>query len=112
MIAGDHGNAVGWTEASEKFPAGLKLRSEREIDEVARDGNVVRLYRREIGDERVDHGRTVMRAAPQPPVEPAGDALAEEIGEADVRHGRQVRIGKVGEREHECHSGGCATSPT
>ena len=101
VIAGHERHVLRCAEAGEKGGGAGKLGGQADIDEVAEDGDVVRLPRAEVALDRCEGGRVVMHRAAQAPVHIADEALADELGGARLGQRRQMRIGEMGEREHE-----------
>jgi hypothetical protein len=85
--------------------AGANSASQREIDEVAGDRDVIRPLRLHVRHQRIEHVALVDLLAVAFPVEIAERALAGEVGKPQAWQRRKMRIGQMGEREcrHQPH---------
>ena len=72
---------------------------QRQIDEIAGDGDVVGAARLQIAGDRVQRLDAVDVFAPAMPIDEAKPALAGKFSEPARPH-REVQVGDMGEREH------------
>ena len=103
VIAGNHRDPVGWTDALQPCPRRHKLGFERQIDEVAGDRDVVRRLGLHIRNQRVQHVAPVELAAVARPVEIAEHAFAHKFAGPRPRQRRDMRIGQMRQREGRHH---------
>jgi hypothetical protein len=80
------------------LPGIANTRFERDLRQVARDRELVGRGLREVGEQRLQHGRTVAAAPAQMPREPAEQPLRAQWLESKERHPGGVQIRDVTER--------------
>ena len=99
VIAGDDGDAIRRADAFQPCQRRRKLGFQREIDEIARDRNVVRRLRLHVRHQRIEHVAAVEFMAIAGPVEIAERALSGQLGKPRRRQWRKMRIGQMGQRK-------------
>jgi hypothetical protein len=99
VIAGNDGDPIGFADVSQPRQRWREFRLQREIDQVAGDGDVVGPLRMQVRDQRIEHLAPLIFMASARPVEIAERALARELGHPRRRQGRQMRIGQMRQRK-------------
>ena len=99
VIARDRRHGSGRPHTSEPLPRRAEFRFQREIDEIAGDGDVVGGLRLHVGDQRVQHLAAIIFAAVAGPVEIAERAFACEFGQPRFGQRRQMRVRQMRELE-------------
>ena len=96
------GIAVTSMRLADAFEPGLRRREfrfERQVDEVAGDGDVVGRLRLHVGHQRVQHLAPIIFAAVAGPVQVAEGALSRELGQPRLGQRRQMRVRQMRELE-------------
>ena len=108
MIAGHDRDALGRADAFQPGPGRFEFGSQRQVDEIAGDRDLIRRLRLHVRQQRVEHVAAMEFVAVAGPVEVAERALAGEIAKPRRRQRRQMRIGQMGQREcgHQRHPTG------
>ena len=105
VIAGYHREVVGQAEIVEPVAGGGDFHIEGDVDEVAGDRDVVRGLCLHIVEQQVEPAGRHRAGAGAMPVDVADHTLGNEVAEAGVGHGTQVRVRKMGEAKHAPTSG-------
>jgi len=106
VVAGHQGDVVRAAEGRQPVGGALELDRQGDVHQVAGDGDMVGPGGLEVGDDAGQRLGPVQAHAAAPPVEVAGQPLAQKLAGARRRH-RQVRIGEMGEGErHDSTSSG------
>ncbi len=71
-----------------------------EIDEIAGDGDVVRLLLDDVAGDEIEDLAPVHVFPPAMPIDVADHALAQQLAALGARHRAQMDVGKMGEFEH------------
>ena len=98
VVAGDRVHAIGRAEAREPVGRLAELLLERDLRQIARDREMVGRGLREVGEQRLQHGRAIAAAPAQMPREPAEHAASSAPPRARERHPGGVQIRDVTER--------------
>jgi hypothetical protein len=101
VVAGNQRHIGRRAERIEPHPRRRIFGRQRQIDEIAGDGDVVRLLRLEVGDDARQHLGLMDRLALAPPVDEAGHALADQLVEPRRRQWRKMWIRQM--RQHVGH---------
>src|SRR5262249_51811171 len=99
VIAGDRGHEFRRPDAREPFARRWKFCLQREIDEIARDGDVIGRLRLHVGDQRVQHVAPVIPSAIAGPIEVTQRALPRELGQPRPGQRRQMWVRQMRELE-------------
>jgi hypothetical protein len=101
MIAGNQCNVVRAAKRLEPRAGGWIFSRQRQVDEIAGDGDVVCRLRVVVGDDARLHFRPMQGFALAAPIHEAGRALADQFGRPRLWQRCEVRIRQV--RQQECH---------
>src|SRR5581483_3446567 len=91
-------------DAFQPGPSGREFGLKRDVGDIAGQRDVIGILHLQIGDQAVEDGAIMNKAAVAPPVDVAGDPLVHKLAQARPRQRRQMRIGQVGEGEHRLRS--------
>jgi hypothetical protein len=80
---------------------GREFARERDIEDIAGHGDVVRVMRLDVVDDARQHLGAVECLPAPVPVHVADGALAREVADAGRGHGAEMRVGQMRENEHE-----------
>lgn len=106
MIAGHDRDLFGTTEPRDLEVGCGEFRRKAHIDEISCQGDVVRVLRNDVVENRLQYIHVMDGGAGAVPVERPGEALVEQRAQRQVRQGADMRIGKMGEGED--HAGNLA----
>ena len=113
VVARHEAHRLGRPEPLHEDAARRPFARQADVAEVAGAGDVVGRGGADVGDERRENVHVVGGAAAAMPVEPAGDALREQLAHLRPRQRADMRIGEVGEAEHvrQRRGGGASSRP-
>ena len=100
VIAGHQGDVVRRPERREPGARRRVFAGERDVDEVAGHRDVVGRLRLQVGHDAREHVGAMDQVALAPPVQKAGGALADELGQSRLRQRREMRVRQMREHEH------------
>ena len=100
VIAGNDGDVLGAADGSEPVAGALILDRQRQIDEVAGDGDVVGRLRFQVARDLIENFAAMDMFALAVPIDEAEPALADELRQPRLQ--RHMQIGDMGENEHRC----------
>ncbi len=105
VIARHDRNILGRAQRLQPEPRQLDLAVERQIDEVAGDGEMVDAGRLDVGDDRAEHAVMHDVAAVALPVDVADHALGREVAIGYIGKRTEMDIGNMREPEHHAFLG-------
>ena len=105
VIAGHDRNVLGRPERFQPELRQFDLAVERQVDEVAGDGEMVDAHGLDVGDDRADHAIMHDVAAMALPVDVADHALGREVPIGYIGKGTEMDVGDMGEPEHHAFLG-------
>ena len=100
VIAGHGADTLGRVEALQPRAANCKFFRQRDVGNVAGDGDVVWILFVQVCGKRVERGAGMDQVPPAPPIYVAGHALADQLVRPRRRQWREMDVGEVGEGEH------------
>ena len=104
MIARHHAHIGRPPQGFEPAAGEREFGRERDVDEIARDGHVVRLLAVKIACDGVERIATMDAMTAAPPIDVADEALGREFPHARLRQRPEMRIGQVRQHEWFAHS--------
>src|SRR5262245_6145178 len=113
LIAGDEADVLWRTKVLKPCATLPNLCGKRDIDNIARDRDVIRLLRLDVGDDRRERSRVVNETTLFLPVDVARCTFADQLLPVRSRQRCEMRVRKMGEGEHRVargrvYSGSCS----
>ncbi len=105
MIARHDRHVLGRAHRVQPRLRRLVLHRQPEIDEIARDGDMIGLVRQQVRDDEIERGARMGAPALALPVEVAEAALNVEVAQSDAGQRRKMHIRHVGKRDRFAHAG-------
>ena len=102
MVAGDHGHILRRTQALHPGQRVDVLLRQADVDEVARDGDVVGRLGLEVGDDALEHVHPVGIAAFAQPIHVAEQPFDIPIARSETGDGTQVHVREMRD-DDRCH---------